>query len=132
MSTFSPIVKFCTVALQPKSFMSEKFDGTKKKQEGQLRIFNPMRNSTTRFKEKVLTVVASIPKGETLSYKEVACRARILGASRAVGTIMAGNFDPKIPCHRVIKSDGTAGGYNGGVLKKIRILKKEGVIVKPS
>lgn len=86
----------------------------------------------SKFKEKVLAVVALIPKGEILSYHKVACRAGSCDASRAVGVVMAGNFNPKIPCHRVIKSDGTAGGYNGGTLKKIRILKKEGVIVKPS
>lgn len=81
------------------------------------------------FKEKVLNVVKNIPKGKTLTYKEVAMRAKSPFASRAVGSIMAKNFDSEIPCHRVIKSDGTFGNYNrGGVKNKIKLLRKEGAI----
>ena len=79
------------------------------------------------FKEKVLKVVAKIPKGKVLSYKEVARKAGSPDASRAVGSIMKANLDPKIPCHRVIRSDGGVGEYNrGGTKKKMEILKKEG------
>lgn len=79
------------------------------------------------FKEKVQNIVRNIPKGKVLTYKEVAKRAGSINASRAVGNIMKANFDPKIPCHRVIRSDGKMGGYNrGGIIKKIAILKKEG------
>ncbi len=67
----------------------------------------------TTFTERVLVVVRSIPKGKTLSYKQVAAAAGRPGAARAVGTIMANNSDHDVPCHRVIKSDGTPGGYNG-------------------
>ncbi len=74
-----------------------------------------------------MDVVKSIPKGETLTYKEVAKRAKSPKAYRAVGNILAENFDPKIPCHRVIKSDGTPGFYNRGVKNKIKLLRKEGV-----
>ena len=82
------------------------------------------------FKEKVLNIVSKIPKGSTMTYKEVAKRAGSLGAFRAVGSIMAKNFDPKIPCHRVIKSDGSLGNYNrGGQKAKIKILRKEGVVI---
>ena len=81
------------------------------------------------FKEKVFKVVAQIPKGEVLTYKEVAKKAGNPKAVRAVGTILSKNFDPKIPCHRVIRSDGKMGGYNrGGVAKKLAILKKEGAL----
>ncbi len=79
------------------------------------------------FKEKVLRVVTQIPKGKTLSYKEVARRAGRPRAYRVVGNILNKNYDPKIPCHRVIRSDGSVGGYNRGSRKKIQILKKEGV-----
>lgn len=78
------------------------------------------------FKEKVLDIVSKIPKGETLSYKEVAKLAGKPKAYRAVGNILNKNYDPKIPCHRVIRSNGSLGGYNRGVKNKIRILKKEG------
>ena len=82
-----------------------------------------------RFKEKVLEVVSKIPRGKTMSYAEVAKAAGSPKAYRAVGNIMHNNPDPKrVPCHRVIMSDGTAGGYAGGTKKKIALLQKEGVI----
>ena len=74
----------------------------------------------------MLAVVAKIPKGGTLTYKEVAKRAGNPRASRAVGSIMRTNYDPEIPCHRVIRSDGKPGGYNRGTGIKIKILKAEG------
>lgn len=80
------------------------------------------------FKEKVIEVVKSVPEGSVLSYKEVAKRAGSLRAYRAVGNIMAQNKDPKVPCHRVIRSDGKPGGYNRGEAEKIRVLKKERAI----
>lgn len=79
------------------------------------------------FKDRVLDVVARIPKGRVLSYKQVAERAGSPRAYRAVGNIMNKNRNPKVPCHRVIKSSGEAGGYNGGTQKKIRLLKNEGL-----
>lgn len=80
------------------------------------------------FKEKVFDVVRKIPKGKTLTYKEVAKRAGKPGAYRVVGNILTTNFDEKVPCHRVIKSDGTIGGYNRGSKKKMEMLKKEGAV----
>ncbi|OGG55398.1 6-O-methylguanine DNA methyltransferase [Candidatus Kaiserbacteria bacterium RIFCSPHIGHO2_02_FULL_49_11] len=80
------------------------------------------------FKERVLKVVRAIPKGKTLSYGEVAVLAGSLRAYRAVGTILKGNHDPKIPCHRVIKSDGSVGNYNGGTWRKRKLLIQEGSI----
>ncbi len=81
------------------------------------------------FKEKVIEIVKKIPKGRTLSYKEVAKKAGNKNGARAVGNIMAKNQDKTVPCHRVIKSDGKIGKYNGLQGKsKIEILKKEGVI----
>lgn len=77
------------------------------------------------FKEKVFEVVKTIPKGETLTYGEVAKLAGKPGAARAVGNILSTNFDPKIPCHRVIRADGKLGGYNRGAEVKKAILKKE-------
>ncbi|PIR98719.1 MAG: 6-O-methylguanine DNA methyltransferase [Candidatus Colwellbacteria bacterium CG10_big_fil_rev_8_21_14_0_10_41_28] len=80
------------------------------------------------FKERVLKVVSVIPKGRTLSYKQVAELAGSPGAYRAVGNIMSKNRDPNIPCHRVIKSDGSLGGYAFGIEKKRQILQREKAI----
>lgn len=79
------------------------------------------------FAEKVYSVVAKIPDGQTLTYKQVAKLVGRPKAYRAVGTILSKNYNPQIPCHRVIRSDGKPGGYNRGSVNKIRILIKEGV-----
>jgi O-6-methylguanine DNA methyltransferase len=79
------------------------------------------------FKEKVSEVVKNIPEGEVLSYGEVAMRASHPGAGRAVGSIMKANRDPAVPCHRVIRSDGSVGKYNKGDKEKISRLIKEGI-----
>lgn len=78
-----------------------------------------------KFKEKVYEVVGEIPKGSTLTYKDVAILAGSPGACRAVGNILNKNHDSAVPCHRVIRSDGKIGGYNGGAQKKRDLLKKE-------
>ena len=78
------------------------------------------------FKEKVFAVVKKIPKGSVLTYVEVARRAGNYRAARAVGAVLKTNYDPKIPCYRVIRSDGGLGGYNRGLKRKLEILKQEG------
>ena len=83
----------------------------------------------SNFSQKVYLVVSNIPEGKTLTYKEVAILAGKPKAYRAVGNILNKNFNPKIPCHRVIRSDGKTGGYNRGFRNKRIILKKEGVII---
>ena len=78
------------------------------------------------FKEKVLEIVRNIPNGETMTYKQVARLAGSPNASRAVGSYMSKNYDPSVPCHRVIRSDGKMGGYNrGGISAKEALLSKE-------
>lgn len=80
------------------------------------------------FKEKVLEVVRKIPKGKTMTYKEIAKGAGSPQASRAVGSIMKANYDETVPCHRVIRSDGKVGDYNrGGEDAKRALLKQESV-----
>jgi O-6-methylguanine DNA methyltransferase len=82
--------------------------------------------NTGNFKEKVYKVVGETKKGEVMTYKEVAKAAGPKKAWRAVGNILNKNKNPKIPCHRVIKSDGKIRGYNKGVENKKRLLEKEG------
>ncbi len=77
------------------------------------------------FREKVLEIVKKIPKGKTLTYAQVAKFAGSPRAYRAVGNILNKNHNPKIPCHRVVRSDGDVGGYNKGKDEKIRLLKEE-------
>ena len=77
------------------------------------------------FTQKVLQIVKNIPRGQTLSYKQVAVLAGRPKAYRAVGNILNKNFDPQIPCHRVIRSDGQLGGYNRGPELKQNLLAKE-------
>jgi O-6-methylguanine DNA methyltransferase len=79
------------------------------------------------FADDVRQAVRSIPAGEVRSYKEVAEALHRPGAARAVANVMAQNYDHTVPCHRVIKSDGSLGGYNrGGEAKKRAILRSEG------
>lgn len=78
-----------------------------------------------KFSDKVYDVVREIKSGEVLTYKEVAKLAGNEKACRAVGNILNKNYDPQIPCHRVIRSDGKLGGYNRGVTKKIILLQEE-------
>ncbi len=82
------------------------------------------------FAQKVRAVVAKIPKGSVMTYAAVAKKAGNAGAARAVGSLMAKNYDPKVPCHRVIRTDGKIGNYNrGGEKAKRALLKKEGAIL---
>jgi O-6-methylguanine DNA methyltransferase len=78
------------------------------------------------FTEKVLAVTRRIAIGQTLSYREVAKLAGSPEAYRAVGNILRRNFDPAIPCHRVVCSNGRVGGFNrGGSEAKASLLVKE-------
>jgi methylated-DNA-[protein]-cysteine S-methyltransferase len=77
------------------------------------------------FSDRVKRVVRGIPKGETMTYGAVACAAGSPGAGRAVGSLMKDNYDPTIPCHRVVRHDGV-GQYNrGGPERKAEILADE-------
>jgi len=83
------------------------------------------------FQEKVLTLVKKIPKGRVTTYKEIGKTLKRKGqVYRAVGRALHNNkLLVIIPCHRVVSSDGSIGGYSRGVKKKIALLKKEGVII---
>ncbi|MEK7480800.1 MAG: MGMT family protein [Patescibacteria group bacterium] len=78
------------------------------------------------FKQNVLSIVSRIPKGATMTSHEVARVAGSPKAYRAVGNILNKNYDPAIPCHRVVRSDGTLGGYNRGIAQKRKLLQDEG------
>lgn len=84
----------------------------------------------TQFKQRVLEAVSGIPRGETRTYSEIAAIAGNPRAYRAVGNIMKSNDNPRVPCHRVVRSDGTLGGYNrkGGIVAKRMKLQREGAL----
>ncbi len=72
-----------------------------------------------------------IPKGKVATYQTIAAWAGSSNASRAVGNACNQNpFAPDVPCHRVVASDGSLGGYAHGPAKKIALLKKEGIVVR--
>jgi len=80
----------------------------------------------TKFELKVYKAVLTIPFGQTRTYKWVAQKIGCPGASRAVGQALKRNPYPLIiPCHRVIKSDNSLGGYSGGLRKKNMFLDLE-------
>jgi len=87
----------------------------------------------TKFQIKVWNYLKKIPKGKVKTYQEVAKAIGKPKAHRAVANAVGKNpFSPKIPCHRVIRSDGRLGGYSGkgGIKQKRRLLALEGVFLK--
>lgn len=87
----------------------------------------------TPFQQTVLAATYAIPKGQIRTYKQVAKMAGKPKAARAVGSVMKKNpYAPLVPCHRVVKSDGTLGNYSakGGRAHKRRLLEKEGALGK--
>ena len=83
----------------------------------------------TRFEADVLVALAGVPYGSTVSYRELAALAGRPAAQRAAGSVMARNPLPVIlPCHRVVRSDGTLGNYGDGPRWKARLLTLEGAL----
>lgn len=86
--------------------------------------------SITDFQRKVYLALLDVPRGETISYKELGLRIGCRSA-QAIGQALKRNpFAPEVPCHRVIASDGSIGGFHGqrdgGMIeKKIRLLEEE-------
>ena len=89
------------------------------------------KHSITRFRERVYRECSKIPKGKVSTYNSIA--KKLKSSPRAVGQALKRNpYAPKVPCHRVIKSDSTLGGYDGIMnnKKKVKMLKSEGIIIK--
>jgi|SRR3989344_6192269 len=99
----------------------------------------------TAFQKKVWQAISKIPKGETITYKQLARKIGRPKAVRAVASAVGANPCPArnaysiadaggapiIPCHRVVRSDGALGGYSGkgGIKTKIALLQREGVMI---
>lgn len=83
--------------------------------------------SLTDFERRVYRAVTGIPKGEVRSYKWVAAKIGRPLSSRALGNALNKNPYPgDVPCHRVVRSDGSIGGFAQGVSAKRRMLLAEG------
>ena len=83
----------------------------------------------TKFQNKVWRYLIKIPKGKVKTYKQVAIAINRPKSARAVANACGKNpYAPRVPCHRVIRSDGSLGGFSaaGGTKAKKRLLKKEG------
>ena len=86
----------------------------------------------TKFQLKVWKYLKNIPKGKVKTYKQVAIGIKGPKSARAVANACDKNpYAPKIPCHRVIRSDGSLGGYSGrgGIKQKLRLLRSEKVLI---
>ena len=95
-------------------------------------VFN-MKLKGTKFQLKVWKYLKTIPKGKVKTYLDVAKGIGKPKAFRAVANAVGKNpYPPKIPCHRVIRSDGGLGGYSGkgGISKKKQLLKSEKLLIK--
>lgn len=79
------------------------------------------------FQELVFAKTKLIPRGKVTTYKLLAKAIGCPRAARAVGNTLNKNCDPRVPCHRVVRSDGAVGGFRDGTAVKIKILQKEGV-----
>jgi len=85
----------------------------------------------TKFEKQVLEAVRRVPRGKLVTYKQIAKIIKKPQAQRAVGNALEKNPSPiKIPCHRVIRADGRVGGYKWGKMKKIELLRKEGIRIR--
>ena len=89
-----------------------------------------MSQKHTAFQIKVWNACKKIPKGRVSTYKSIARLINSRGYRAVGGALNKNTYAPHVPCHRVVASDGSLGGYEGGLKKKILLLKKEGVKVK--
>ena len=117
----TPQIKYSTIMRQTILELHEYFYEKRKTFDVRINI------SCSSFSAKVISKLKEIPFGSTVSYKDVAIKLENSKAARAVGRI--NKYNPIviiIPCHRVISSNGSLGGYNAGLEKKIYLLRHEG------
>lgn len=114
------------VFTEPTSFAETVLAAVKNVYDGKsaLHSFSLATEHLSTYTQKVLETTALIPTGYVTSYGALAKTAG--GSPRAVGRVMASNpFAPIIPCHRVVSSDFTLGGYGGGLNTKLELLIRE-------
>lgn len=126
VSRYGPAILRAPKRLDPlKRQLDEYFRGRRRRFELPLDL-SPL----TAFQRSVLRVTKAVPFGELATYREVATRAGNPAATRAAGAAVGANPVPiVVPCHRVVASDGTLGGYGGGLESKRFLLKLERGVV---
>ena len=87
-------------------------------------------SATLTFSERVWKLTEQIPAGKVATYGDLARRLKTRGVRAVGGALHRNPFAPRVPCHRVVGSDGSLTGYAGGLEKKTRMLRAEGVAVE--
>ena len=90
---------------------------------------------TSEFAQNVYEITGRIPRGNVMTYGQIAKLMGKVGAGQAIGRVLAGNTDPMIPCHRVCCSDGKISGYFGSssdtaIKRRIKKLETEGIVIR--
>jgi len=88
-----------------------------------------LKKPITSFQKKVYNITMKVPRGKVTTYAAIAKAMGNTYAARAIGNALNKNPFCEVPCHRVIRSDGSLGGYAKGTIAKIKYLRKEGVAV---
>lgn len=89
-----------------------------------------VKKSQLTFSQEVWAATKKIPKGKVATYASIAQMIKRPHSARAVGNALNANpYAPVVPCHRVVKSDGSVGGFASGPKKKIALLMAEGVVI---
>lgn len=86
----------------------------------------PLHPQGSPFRQTVWDILLTIPRGQTITYGEIARRLGVRSAQAVGGAVGHNPISILIPCHRVVGSDGSLTGYAGGVERKARLLQLEG------
>ncbi len=84
----------------------------------------------TIFQKKVFEATQKIPRGKVATYKEIAKKLGDINLARSVGNALNKNRNKSVPCHRVVRSDKSVGGFAWGTKEKIKKLQSEGIKIK--
>ena len=89
-------------------------------------ILPPLHPQGSPFRQAVWNILLTIPRGQTMTYGEIARRLGVRSAQAVGGAVGHNPISILIPCHRVVGSDGSLTGYAGGLDRKTRLLQLEG------
>jgi methylated-DNA-[protein]-cysteine S-methyltransferase len=117
----------------PMMMLTEKIQGYLEGEDHQFDLKWIDLGNCSNFQTRVLMAEKAIPRGWVSTYGRIAKHLMITGGARAVGNALANNpFPIVIPCHRAVRSNGTLGGYQGGLDMKRTLLEYEGIEISPT